>query len=59
LITGTLLFAAGEHSILGAGLGGFGMMTSAAVGELAADMLLGRSPDWVDMALTAPARFHS
>jgi glycine/D-amino acid oxidase-like deaminating enzyme len=33
------------------------MMTSAAVGELAADMLLGRSPDWADVAQTAPARF--
>jgi D-arginine dehydrogenase len=41
------------------GLGGFGMMTSAAVGELAADLLLGVSPDWIDPALAAPARFHA
>lgn len=41
------------------GLGGFGMMTSAAVGELAADLLRGASADWTDAALAAPARLHS
>jgi glycine/D-amino acid oxidase-like deaminating enzyme len=32
------------------GLGGFGMMCSAAVGELAADLITGRTPDWIDPA---------
>jgi D-arginine dehydrogenase len=32
------------------GLGGFGMMCSAAVGELAADLVSGRTPDWIDPA---------
>jgi D-arginine dehydrogenase len=41
------------------GLGGFGMMTSAAVGELAADVLLGRSPEWADVTQIAPTRLHS
>jgi D-arginine dehydrogenase len=30
------------------GLGGIGMMCSAAIGELAADLLTGRTPDWID-----------
>lgn len=38
------------------GLGGFGMMTSAAVGELAALGLMGRAIDWIDTALVSPAR---
>ena len=38
------------------GLGGFGMLCSAAVGELAADLLAGRSVDWIDTAPVAPAR---
>jgi len=38
------------------GLGGFGMMTSAAVGELAATLLVGRTPDWIDAAPVDPAR---
>ncbi len=38
------------------GLGGFGMMTSAAVGELAAALLLGRAPDWIDAAAVNPSR---
>lgn len=40
------------------GLGGFGMMTSGAVGELAADLLLGASQDWANAAQAAPARFR-
>lgn len=39
------------------GLGGFGMMCSAAVGELAADLLTGKRPDWIDPAPVSPARF--
>ena len=39
------------------GLGGFGMTTSAAVGELAATLLTGRSADWIDASLVSPARF--
>ncbi len=39
------------------GLGGFGMTTSAAVGELAATLLAGRQPDWLDAALVSPRRF--
>jgi glycine/D-amino acid oxidase-like deaminating enzyme len=38
------------------GLGGFGVMTSAAVGELAALLLLGRTADWVDAAVVRPGR---
>jgi len=38
------------------GLGGFGMMTSAAVGELAAALLAGQSPDWLDVRAVAPGR---
>jgi D-arginine dehydrogenase len=38
------------------GLGGFGMMCSAAVGELAATLLAGKPPDWIDPAAVSPAR---
>jgi D-arginine dehydrogenase len=38
------------------GLGGFGMMTSAAVGELAALLLTGSKPDWIDARLVNPGR---
>jgi D-arginine dehydrogenase len=38
------------------GLGGFGMTTSAAVGELAATLILGGRPDWIDPRVVAPAR---
>jgi D-arginine dehydrogenase len=38
------------------GLGGFGMMTSAAVGELAALSVTGRAPDWIDASLMKPGR---
>ncbi len=38
------------------GLGGFGMMCSAAIGELAADLLASRAPDWIDPAVVSPAR---
>lgn len=37
-------------------LGGFGMMCSAAVGELAAELLAGRAVNWIDPAAVAPAR---
>jgi glycine/D-amino acid oxidase-like deaminating enzyme len=60
-------FAPDRHPLIGAdpdlpglfhvsGLGGFGMMTSAAVGELAATVLTGGTPDWVDAAAVNPAR---
>jgi D-arginine dehydrogenase len=39
------------------GLGGFGMGTSAAVGELAAALVAGERPDWIDVAAISPARF--
>jgi D-arginine dehydrogenase len=39
------------------GLGGFGMGASAAVGELAAALIAGDRPDWIDPALVSPARF--
>jgi len=39
------------------GLGGFGMTTSAGVGELMADLLAGRSPDWIDAAEVEVSRF--
>jgi D-arginine dehydrogenase len=39
------------------GLGGFGMTTSAAVGELMAEILAGRTPDWIDVAQMAVGRF--
>jgi glycine/D-amino acid oxidase-like deaminating enzyme len=38
------------------GLGGFGVMTSAAVGELAALLLVGRTADWIDPAAVRPGR---
>lgn len=38
------------------GLGGFGTGTSAAVGELAADLLAGDTPAWIDAAAVAPQR---
>lgn len=38
------------------GLGGVGMMCSAAIGELAADLLTGRSPDWIDANAVTTAR---
>lgn len=60
-------FAPDRHPLIGpdpdlpglfhvSGLGGFGMMTSAAVGELAALRLLGRTPDWIDASPLDPAR---
>ncbi len=39
------------------GLGGFGMGCSAGVGELAATLIAGRRPDWIDPADVSPARF--
>jgi D-arginine dehydrogenase len=39
------------------GLGGFGMGTSAAVGELAAALIAGERPDWIDLAAISPGRF--
>ena len=38
------------------GLGGFGMMCSAAVGELAASLLSGQPADWIDAAAVTPGR---
>ncbi len=38
------------------GLGGFGMTTSAAVGELAAAIIRGRPVDWIDPDAVAPSR---
>ena len=40
------------------GLGGFGMGSSAAIGELAATLLQGREPDWIDPARVAPTRLE-
>ena len=40
------------------GLGGFGMTTSAAVGELAATLLAGGHPDWIDPERVAPSRLQ-
>jgi glycine/D-amino acid oxidase-like deaminating enzyme len=37
-------------------LGGFGVGASAAIGELAGDLLVGRTPDWIDPADVSPAR---
>ncbi|MEW6323307.1 MAG: FAD-dependent oxidoreductase [Acidobacteriota bacterium] len=37
-------------------LGGFGMMCSAAIGELAAELIAGRTPAWIDSAQVSPAR---
>jgi glycine/D-amino acid oxidase-like deaminating enzyme len=39
------------------GHGGFGMVCSAAVGELAASLLSGQSVDWIDSSAVTPARF--
>lgn len=39
------------------GLGGIGMMCSAAIGELAACLIEGRPVDWVDARAVAPDRF--
>lgn len=38
------------------GLGGIGMMCSAAIGELAATVIAGGRPDWIDPPAVAPAR---
>ena len=38
------------------GLGGFGMGASAAVGELAGEILAGRRPDWIDVGKVTPGR---
>jgi D-arginine dehydrogenase len=57
-------FAPDRHPLIGAdprlpglfyvaGLGGVGMMCSAAVGELVADLLTGKSPDWIDPTTVA------
>jgi D-arginine dehydrogenase len=40
------------------GLGGFGMGTSAAVGELAAALIAGERPDWIDLEAIGPGRFE-
>ncbi len=40
------------------GLGGFGMTTSAAIGELAADLLHNQTPTWLDPKPLAPGRFQ-
>ncbi len=37
-------------------LGGFGVTCSAAIGELAAELLQGHSVDWIDTSAVAPAR---
>ena len=39
------------------GLGGFGVMTSAAVGELAAALLVGNRVDWLDTNAVDPVRY--
>lgn len=39
------------------GLGGFGMTTSAAVGELAAALIAGKRADWIDLSMVLPTRF--
>jgi D-arginine dehydrogenase len=60
-------FAPDRHPVIGfdaelpglfhvSGLGGFGMMTSAAVGELAATLLRLRIPDWIDASPASPSR---
>ena len=38
------------------GLGGFGMTTSAAVGELAAALIAGKRADWIDLSMVLPKR---
>jgi D-arginine dehydrogenase len=40
------------------GLGGFGMTTSAAVGELAASLIVASPPEWIDAAAVSPARLR-
>lgn len=40
------------------GLGGFGMGTSAAVGELAAALIAGDHPAWIDPSLVSPRRTY-
>jgi D-arginine dehydrogenase len=40
------------------GLGGFGMTASAAVGELAAQLITGGRPDWIDPAAVSAARLQ-
>jgi D-arginine dehydrogenase len=42
-----------------AGLGGFGMGTSAAVGELAAALMAGDDPGWLDPSAVSPRRTFS
>lgn len=37
-------------------LGGFGVTCSAAIGELAAELLQGHRVDWIDTSAIAPAR---
>jgi D-arginine dehydrogenase len=37
-------------------LGGFGMTTSAAVGELAAALIAGKRADWIDLSMVLPKR---
>jgi glycine/D-amino acid oxidase-like deaminating enzyme len=60
-------FAPDRHPLIGpdpvlpglfhvSGLGGFGAGTSAAIGELAATLLAGRNPDWIDTGAVTPAR---
>jgi D-arginine dehydrogenase len=60
-------FSPDRHPIIGpdpelaglfhvSGLGGFGAGTSAAIGELAATLLVGRTPDWVAASTVAPGR---
>ena len=40
------------------GLGGFGVMTSAAIGDLAAALLTDRAIDWIDSGAMAPSRLE-
>jgi glycine/D-amino acid oxidase-like deaminating enzyme len=60
-------FAPDRHPLIGpdpvlpglfhvSGLGGFGAGTSAAIGELAALILTGKTPDWIAAAAVAPGR---
>jgi D-arginine dehydrogenase len=64
---GLRTFAADRHPIIGpdpdlpglfhvGALGGFGMTTGAAIGELAATLLTGGRPDWIDPEIVAPSR---
>ena len=41
------------------GLGGFGMTTSAAVGELAAALIAGKRADWIDLSMVLPKRLQA